>query len=466
MKQIVNRFIKKHQLLKSDATVVVGVSGGPDSLALLHFLKNVKHYKNLTLIATHVNHMLRGEEADQDFLFVEHFCKGNLITFEGTKVDVKKYQEEHKVSSQVAARECRYQFFQDIMVKYSADYLALAHHGDDQVETVLMRQVRGAYGSGLAGIPVRRPFSRGEVIRPFLCVSKEEINAYCQSEKLTPRIDRSNFSSKYLRNRIRNEILPVLKKENPSVHLRFQQQSELLLEDENFLEQLSQKEINEAIVEKGPNKVVLSISRFNNSPVPLQRRGFQLILNYLYCINIPEITTIHIDDFLSFMKNSYPSGYLHFPNGLLIKKSYDECRIQFNKVEQFEDYQILLPVPGIVNLKKGMIIGEEFDTFPDVIMGKNIIVCDKDKLAFPLKIRNRKNGDRLSIKGINGTKKLKDLFIDEKVAREKRDHWPILVDDTDTIIWIPGIRHANIAVPSKDTKKFLLISFKEGSDKC
>ncbi|OIJ17532.1 tRNA lysidine(34) synthetase TilS [Anaerobacillus alkalilacustris] len=463
MRQIVNRFIKKHSLLLNGEIVIVGVSGGPDSIALLHFLKEQEHSYNLTLVAAHVNHMLRKEEAELDYMFVQQFCAESGIAFEGANIDVLSYQRTHNVSTQVAARECRYRFFQEVMMKHAADKLALAHHGDDQVETILMRQVRGAYGAGLAGIPVRRRFSTGEIIRPFLCVCKDEINTYCETQNLASRLDQSNLSSKYLRNRIRNKVLPILKEENPSVHLRFQQQSELMLEDQILLEELAETEIRKAFIRTRDKELVLSITTFNHIAVPLQRRGFQLILDYLYKTNMPEITTIHIEEFLSFLKNSHPSGQIQFPKGLTIKKSYDECTFTFNRITQTTSYQFDFPIPGIVTVKKGNIIGEVLEALPNVNLNENAIVCDLEKLTLPLTIRTRKKGDRLSYKGLKGTKKLKSLFIDNKVEREKRDDWPILVDGNGEIVWVPGLKRSTIATISSETKKFLLVYYKEGN---
>lgn len=459
MRQIVNSFIKKHSLLVEGTTIVVGVSGGPDSLALLHFLKEQQKLWKLKIIAAHVDHLLRGEESKQDYLFVEQFCRERKIIFEGTKVNVGKYQEEHKVSVQVAARECRYRFFKEVMTKHKTTCLALAHHGDDQVETILMRQIRGAYGFGLAGIRVKRPFDNGEIIRPFLCVSKEEIIDYCLKEGLKPRIDQSNFTSKYLRNRIRNQILPILKKENPSVHLKFQQQSELMLEDEQLLQSLAEKELARIVTKKSNNEVVLSISQFNSSPIALQRRCFQLILNYLHNESIPEISTIHIDTFLIFLKNSHPSGFLSFPEGLVIKKSYDQCTLVFKDINRPERYLFYLPLPGMVSIKTGKIIGEITELCPRVNLNKSVIICDLEKLTLPLMVRSREQGDRLDIKGMQGSKQLKRLFIDEKIDREQRDRWPVVVDGNNSIIWVPQLRRSTIACPTKETQKFLVLHY-------
>ncbi len=460
MRQAVNAFIKKHSLLSEGAVVVVGVSGGPDSLALLHFLNKELKQLQLTIIAAHVDHMLR-EEAMEEYQFVENYCLNEGITFEGIRANVTEYKEEHGVSLQVAARECRYNFFENVMIKYKGDYLALAHHGDDQIETMIMRQIRGAHGYGLAGIPVKRSFGTGMVIRPFLSVTKDSILDYCQSVGLNPRIDLSNFSSKYVRNRIRHEVVPALKKENPAVHLRFQQQSELLTEDEQLLEQLAQEKINDAILDQEPKRVILSIPKLIHSPIALQRRGFQLILNYLYETNIPEITTIHISDFLNFINSQHPSGTLDFPTGLTITKSYDKCIIEFAQATRAVSYECQFSIPGIVTLKKGKIIGEVIRADLNITIGHSTIICDKEKLTFPLIVRTRKQGDSMSVKGMPGTKKIKSLFIDEKVPRGERDSWPIVLNGDGEILWVPKLRRSSIALPTEDTREYVKLSFEE-----
>lgn len=448
--------------MPSGATVVVGVSGGPDSLALLHLFKEKEKQLKLKIIAAHVDHMLRGDESAEDYIFVENFCKKEGILFEGIKINVRQYQIEHQLSSQVAARECRYRFFEDVMKKYQGHILALAHHGDDQVETMIMRQVRGAQGTGLAGIPVKRSFGEGMIIRPFLCLSKEEINHYCQTNNLIPRIDKSNFTSKYMRNRIRNEILPILKRENPSVHLRFQQQSELMLDDEHFLELLTEQEMNKVIITKEVKRVVLSISKLIHTPIPLQRRGFQLILNYLYEGNVPEITTVHIEQFLLLLKNDRPSGSLDLPSGLKVCKSYDQCVLSFESEKNAKGYECQLPLRGIVTFKKGKIIGEVFDSFPKHLqLNKNVIICDLEKLTVPLLVRTRLQGDYMSLQGMRGTKKIKELFINEKIHRSDRDNWPIVVNGDGEILWVPGLRRSKLALPSIETREFLVLYYKD-----
>lgn len=464
MNQAVHRLIKRHNLLFRGAKVTVGVSGGPDSLALLQFLWKYREYWDLSLIAAHANHGLRGIESKEDYHFVKSFCKRRGIKFVGANLDVKTYQEKEGVSIQVAARDCRYRFFEQVLADSGSHILALGHHGDDQVETMLMRQVRGAYGEGLSGIPVKRPFNNAQIIRPLLAVSKDEILKYCQVEGLTPRIDKSNFSSKYTRNRFRAAILPLLKNENPTVHLRFQQQSEFMKEDEQFLQRVAQKQIEEAILHKEQKMIVVSVKKFKQLPIPLQRRGFHLILKYLYGQTFPTISTIHIEQFMDLVNSSHSSGQLHFPNKLVINKSYDKCIIKFWETNDYPGYNLDLPIPGIVNLKKGKIIAEVLKEYPEKVLDHQMII-DLSKVKKPLCVRTRKQGDRINIIGMNGSKKVKDIFINEKIARYDRDVWPLVIDSENKVLWIPRIRRSALASPSEKTEKFLLLSFVHDEEK-
>ncbi|WP_017754936.1 tRNA lysidine(34) synthetase TilS [Calidifontibacillus oryziterrae] len=447
----VEDFIKKHHLLKKGTTVVVGVSGGPDSISLLHYLWKTREKWSLTIIAAHVDHMFRGSESYEDLLFVKRFCNEYNILFEGNSIDVSAYARTHQLSSQVAARECRYDFYKLVMEKYNGDYLALAHHADDQVETMLMRLVRGSYGIGLAGIPIKRSFYNGTIIRPFLCLTKYEIEQYIDEFNLQYRIDPSNDKDAYQRNRFRHHIMPFLKKENPNVAERFQTLSEYITEDNELLEALAHKEIEGILVEKNEQKVVFSISQFLLLPISLQRRGIQLILKYLYKTIPSNITTIHNSQLLSLLSNEHPSGMLNFPKGLVVTRSYDQCTLAFSgKCEKVQPFDILLPVPGEVSLNGyGSIKAEWIDHLSEKLKSIDFFVCDSKEIALPIHIRSRNNGDRMTIKGMKGTKKIKDIFIDEKIPMEKRSLWPIVTDANGNVLWLPYLKKSAFSIESQ-----------------
>lgn len=457
--QTVDRFIKKHNLITDGKTVIIGVSGGPDSMALLIYFMSKRSQWNLKLIAAHVNHMLRGKDAKEDFEFVQAFCHKNNILFEGAEIDVNAYKKKKRLSTQIAARECRYHFFEDVMNRYQADYLALAHHGDDQIETMLMRQVRGAFGYGLAGIPVKREFACGSIIRPFLCLSKEEIEQFLAKVGMKARKDASNDSSDYVRNRFRHNLLPFLKEENPKVHLRFQYQSELLYEDEKYLEQAANHYLKNIIDERNNETIVIKLHPFFTMPFALQRRAIHLILNCLYNSVHESISSIHIEQILHLLESKKPSGMLHLPAGLRVLRSYHHATFSFAKKLETQPFSYSVNVPFELELPGGVLKGRMTNEKPHFSKDRFALVADVKVLALPLTVRSRKEGDRMHPIGIEGTRKIKDILIDEKVERSKRDLVPIVEDANGNIVWLVGLKKARIGLISEQTTEFLYLSY-------
>ena len=247
--------------------------------------------------------MFRGEESYNEAMFVKDFCDKYGIPCEIKRIDVPAYIENSKKNPQEASRECRYQFFYEIMERYQYPFLALGHHGDDQIETILMRLTRGSTGKARAGISFKRPFYNGQIIRPFLCLTRDDIEQYCTHHQLDPRRDPSNDKDIYSRNRYRKKLLPFLKMENPNVHEHFQRFSEELQSDEELLLELTLQKMNK-VMQKNDDKIAVDIKKFTAMPIPLQRRGIQLILKYLYKERLSSASAIHIDQLFLLIRNS------------------------------------------------------------------------------------------------------------------------------------------------------------------
>ncbi|MBS4206435.1 tRNA lysidine(34) synthetase TilS [Lederbergia citrea] len=436
-------FIEKHSLIKAGDYIVAAVSGGPDSLAMLDFLNNRVEKYGIRVAAAHVDHMLRGEESLQDLYFVKNYCESKDIEFRAISIDIRKKMELDETGMQETARKYRYQFFEKVMLDLHADKLAVGQHGDDQLETILMRLVRGSHGKSRAGIQMKRPFAKGELIRPLLGVTKAEIEEYCATHKLNPRRDVSNEKPLYTRNRFRLEILPFLKSENEHVHEQFQRFSEDLTEDEQLLEQMAKKEYNAMCQELGKDEITLNIPSFYRVPLPLQRRVIQLILNYLYQQKAADLTALHIDLLQKLLKSENPSGKLDFPSGLKVIRSYDVCHFTFDKPGQvssfcyklYEGEEVSLPDGKIIRVEKGQGLSKE--------KKENIIVLNPSEVQFPIIVRTRLPGDRMKLKGMNGSKKVKDIFIDMKIPLHDRLVWPIVTDNTGKLLWIPGLKKSS-----------------------
>lgn len=460
----VENFLHQKKFHIENSRVLVGVSGGPDSLALLHLLwKNQKKW-NIEIFAAHVDHMFRGEESYEEALFVQEFCKIRNIAFEMKQVDVPQYMEQTGLSSEVAARECRYQFFAEVFVNNKIDYLALGHHGDDQVETILMRLTRGSTGKARAGIPFARTFNTGYIFRPFLCLSRVEIEAYCTYYELNPRRDPSNDTLEYSRNRFRHQVLPFLHQENPQVHLQFERFSDELSSDEDFLQQLSIQEMSKVMKVQEQGKIVIGIKDFLALPMPLQRRGIQLILKYLYKEKPASLSAIHIDQVFVLITNPHPSGILDFPNGLKIVRSYDECQFLFG-LQEAEPYRIEISKAGSYLLPNGarfeMVYADEECDDKDLYTLKLNL-----EISLPIIIRSREKGDRMTLKGMTGTKKLKNLFIEQKVPVQERNSWPVVTDYSNQILWIPGLKKANHPFVGNSSNRYIRLKYiKHGSSR-
>jgi hypoxanthine phosphoribosyltransferase len=434
----VDHYLMSQGLDLTNKGVVVGVSGGPDSLALLYYLWTRREKWNLSIVVAHVDHMFRGKESFDEAKFVEDFCCKHGIPSEIKHIDVPSIIAETRKNPQVASREARYQFYKELMEKYQYPFLALGHHGDDQIETILMRLTRGSTGIARAGILFSRPFDNGKIIRPFLCLTRDEIEYYCKQKQLEPRRDPSNEKNVYSRNRFRKSVLPFLKTENPQVHNHFQRFSEEVQCDEELLQELTVQKMN-TVTRKDKGKITLDIKMFTTMPMPLQRRGIQLILKYLYKERLGILSVIHIDQIFSLIKNLQPSGKLDLPNHLTIIRSYNQCIFQFEENES-EPYYYEIRDSGTIHLPNGDELSVDFSKAD--FQGEHMIL-NGDEIVLPLIIRTRKKGDRMTLKGMSGTKKIKDIFIDQKIPIQKRNQWPIVTDSEDHILWVPGIKKSD-----------------------
>ncbi|MET3700077.1 tRNA(Ile)-lysidine synthase [Bacillus oleivorans] len=453
--QKVHSFIQKHTLIESGDILVAGVSGGPDSLALLHFLHRHRQQYQIDLVCAHVDHMFRGSQSYEDLLYVEEFCKTLKIPFEGKRIDVTGFLEREKLSSQNAARICRYSFFKEVMNQYKASKLVLAHHGDDQIETILMSLTRGSTMKGRSGIPYKRPFANGHIIRPFLAVDKKEIEDYCLTHDLVPRRDPTNEKLDYTRNRFRHLVLPALKNENPEVSKQFQRFSEELMEDEAYLQVLTDEYLNKVVKRKKAGLFTISVEKYLQLPQPLQRRGIHLILNYLYKEVPSNLSAVHIEQILHLFKGQHPSGTVYLPKGLYFIRSYDDGIFTYeNEKEETYEYH-LKPGDSILLPNGGYLSFEKVLEDPEPEQNSLTIFRLAEGTEIPLIVRTRRNGDRIKPLGLNGHKKIKELFIDQKIPMQQRKVWPIVTDRLGNIIWVPGLKKS--CYEARDSKEAIYI---------
>jgi tRNA(Ile)-lysidine synthase len=463
VKEEVLAFMAKHQLIKPQSTVLIAVSGGPDSMALLHFFKTIQEEYQLRLIALSVDHQLRGEESRQDLEYVREMSREWEIEFVGTSVDVYDLKHKEHVGTQLAARKLRYEFFEEQMKLQGADYIAFGHHGDDQAETMLMRLVRTADSSSFSGIPVKRNFAGGFIIRPFLCVTKRELEKYCQDNGIIPRLDPSNEGTDYTRNFFRKRVIPLLKEKNSNIHQTVQHLSETIQMDEEFLQAEAEKMVEKIIkFEENPKKVVFQIEDFSSRASALQRRAYHLILNYLYDELPKDLSYVHEENFFSLLRKGKSNAQIDFPRHLKVEKAYNKLIFYFRQDEVESEFERILTIPGETYLPNGSIIKASI-TNEVPFQDENTYVCLQNQVELPLKVRTRLEGDRMTWKGLNGTKKLKDIFMDEKIPLKERNNWPIVTDNNGEIIWLVGLRKRDLtAIMNQERSLYIQLKYEQG----
>lgn len=441
MKKVVINYIKEQSLIEKGSTILVGVSGGPDSMALLHLLVSLRESWKLRVIALTVDHQLRGSQSAEDVKYVQTLGKEWGVEVVSKAIDVLAYQKEQGVSKQVASRDLRYRFYEEEMNKYQADRLALGHHGDDQVETMLMSFTRSANPKGMLGIPLERDFAQGKIIRPLLAVSREQIEEYCKEAGIEARRDPSNLDLSDRRVFFRKRIVPLLRAKNPNVHRTVHQLSKTLTEDELYLQKEAELMFEDVFtLQEKENRISFNLEAYKMYVKPLQRRAFHLVLNYLYSHNVPkDISYIHEEDFFSLIESSKGTKTLHFPQNLHIERSYEVVSFYFQ--EEKEDNKLLhtIALPSELEIGRNFTVTAEMTAVKEK-EDKYTYYCAVNEVEEPLMIRTRQAGDRIRWPGLNGRKKLSQLFIDEKVPQRKRDDWPIVVDAKGTVLWVIGLK--------------------------
>ena len=456
----VKSFLKRKGIDLEGSKVLVGVSGGPDSLALLHFFWSKQEEWNISIIAAHVDHMFRGEESLEEAKFVEEFCKEKSIPFVWRRIDVPGYIKKTGLNGQTAARDCRYLFFKEMITKYEIDYLALGHHGDDQAETILMRLTRGSTGRARAGMPFKRRFGEAMLFRPFLCLERLEIEEYCSIHELNPRRDPSNEKEVYSRNRFRKHVMPFLKNENNHVIQHFQRFSEEIAEDERFLMELTIQTWNTVVTDKKENEIVIDINEFLSIANSLQRRCIQLILNYLYKDKPASLSALHTDQIIALLNSPHSSGNIDLPENLKVVKSYQLAYFQLNFPTE-DPFYYEISKTGELLLPNGHYIKVEYiDKRPQYLETNSLLLCP-DSIEYPLIIRTRWNGDRMKLRGMVGTKKVKRIFMDEKIPIQQRATWPIVTDGANNLLWIPGLKKSIYSFSNNNCDCYLLITYKK-----
>jgi len=455
--------IKKYDLIPAGCIVLAGVSGGPDSVCMLHVLNILKNELNIKIEAAHVNHMLRGDDSFSDEKYVKQLCGKFDIPFHTVKCDIRKYASEHAISLEEAGRDIRYETFGKIAGRTGAKAICVAHNMNDQAETVLMHLLRGAGPEGLKGMEYRN----GIIIRPLLGISRARIEEYCIKEDLKPRTDSSNLETCYTRNKIRLKLLPYIKELldfDPVTSLN--RMASLLATDNEFLEEFAADAFKSALVEGAKSGLTLDVKAVSDMHEAVSSR---IIRKSILEISgtLKGIEQKHVASVTKLIKEGRTGATICLPQGVTARKSYGNIEFCLKNDTKQE------PLPGI----KLIIPGET------KVPGYDISICtsfvektknpgnfstdrrsltqyfDYDAAEKGISIRNRRDGDRIKPSGFDGTKKLKDIFIDKKIPRPERDRILLLTSDDD-IIWIVGYEKSDKHKVKESTEKVLAVEVK------
>ncbi|MGD2065516.1 MAG: tRNA lysidine(34) synthetase TilS [Dehalococcoidia bacterium] len=499
-------FVQRYSLISPEELVVVGVSGGADSVCLLHLLSKCRRELGVKLHTAHLNHLLRGAESEADAKYVSDLADSLGIPITIDKQDVAIYRIERKCSIEEAARELRYAFLGRVAKEAGANRIAIGHTRDDHVETILMHILRGTGINGLCGLAPCSPmaYARQEmslsteipsvakeqrnnlpVIRPLLDITREETAIYCKENQLTPRIDSSNLSLLSLRNRIRLQLLPLLKQYNPNLDQALLRLADIARADIAFIEQQA-SELWDEVARQGNNTIYLNKKRLTSLPIALQR---QLLITAMTRLigDARDIEATHIEAARSLLSKP-ASKRISLPRGLICQGGYDEIVIasppSLNVSEASQSQfppcpfpplpsEVPIKVPGKTVFQGWKITASivreptdsassQYDPGAKEETCKGTIVADFDlhKTGTNLCVRQRRPGDRFQPLGLNTPKKLYEFMVDAKIPRSWRGNIPI-VCSSQQIIWVVGWRTDDRVKVTKASREILRLEFVE-----
>lgn len=438
-------FSDKNELLSAGDKVLVCLSGGSDSVCLLKVLHNCKDILKIKIYACHVNHMIRGEEADRDEAFCKEICKELNIDLYCGKFDVLKIAEKEKKGTELAAREVRYKFFNDILKKYGIDKIATAHNKNDNAETLLMNYIRGSGLSGMCGIDVKRD----NIIRPLLCMEKREILDYLKLNNAAYVTDSTNLSVEYTRNKLRLELIDYIEKKlNPSFCSTVTHNAELIRADNEFISGLAEESKKKCLFEDETG-VYIELENFRKLHRALRyrilRNAVEMVRGSVLDIGMKTIERI----------DEAARGKITVCSDVEAQISYG--RLYISKPAEDVLYEYKLGVNQNLHITEGKcFVKAEILEKNEYKKEKNCVYFDYDKICCgQLYVRNRRNGD--VIKTEAGTKKLKNLFIDSKIPVKKRNRMPLLVYENE-VLWVCGLRRSNKYKINNETKRVIKIS--------
>lgn len=462
----VKETIDKYKMVNKGQTVLIGLSGGADSVALLEVLHHFSMEYQSPIVIAHLNHCLRGSESDADQELAIELAKKYNCEIIVESADVKRYCEEMKLSLEDGARQLRYSFFERVAREKKANRIAVAHHQDDNIETFLMRVIRGSGVKGLSGIPYIRALSEFLIVRPFLDVSRKEIERFVADEKLAYREDASNKQNDMTRNKVRNILIPMLESEyNPSLKKSIIGEISALSAVNDFMQLKTQMNFKKTVTKVAENEYNIVCKNIKALPYALQLEIIRKAL-FKFSDNVKRQHIIAVYDLI----NKKDSGKkLVLDGGLLATKIYDFVRLS-TKQEDTDGFSAYTPIPGLVTfgewqwkataleMGSGTAIKPKKAPWAQWHSGSKVeieVFFDLDCLeSKEISFRNRKAGDKYKPVGMEHNKKIKDIFVDEKVPLNWREQIPVVLSG-EKIVLLAGYRPASFCKVTSDTKRIL-----------
>lgn len=468
----VEKFANECNLFKPHDKLLIACSGGPDSIALVDILLKLRIKYELDIIVAHAEHGIRKESSLNDAQYVKTYCEQRNIPFFMEHLNVLKHLKTEKLSVETLARKLRYQFLRKIAKRENATKIVTAHHLNDQAETVLQHLLRGAGPAGLSGMKA----VNGDIIRPFLCLYRKEIEAYCSVENLNPCLDETNNSLDYERNRIRLDLLPRLEEYNPQIVTAICNSAKIIAQEHDFIDYYVKdfytQKTNVNINEQNNTEITIGISDLKKEHKAIRTALYRYIIQKLQS-NLENISFVHIDKIDKFLYNGHTSSVLQLPQNLYVNISYDQFiftkqNTNLNKsIEKEQNLSLKIDLSLLFGQKEIKLPYEQSLIIEKVdklikLSGRNHCFIDMDKINGDLHIRTRKNGDRITPKGMQGSKKIKDILIDRKIPAKDRDKIPLICDEKG-IIWIAGIQQDAHYLINKDSKHILYLKLKNNN---
>jgi len=459
LRERVEKTIKENNLFSAGQKVLVAVSGGPDSLCLLHILHSLAMSLDISLHVVHIHHGLR-PEASAEAVSVKKEAIRLGLPISVRRVKVKKLQAQTGCSLQEAARKARYSVLADVALLSGAERVATAHHRDDRVETLLMRLLSGSGLDGLKGIPIKRMLEHGiEVVRPLYYLSRQEIENYCRTFKLSPLWDQSNMRPEYYRNHVRLQLLPFLEAEfGGHVRRALANAADNLTEDAALLEALG-REAFCAVSENGSTEGIwLDTIKLNQLPPALQTRVIRQALWHAGAIRLGRR---HVEQVLALAAHPSPSAQAVLPNGVLAIRVYSRMWLG-NSIPRRDAVTKVTEIqgPGLTYLSCcGLWLQMEVMPAEAVDLSqlnRNEACLDLEKISWPLLVRGREAGDRMQPLGAPGSRKIKKILADRKIPLRQRGQIPLIISGN-RLVWLGGVEIADFCKVTAQTEKVLYL---------